>query len=202
MNPIFWVLVCGLAVWEIVEVIHHGTIFVALRKWCMDRLSIPPDTLPARVKYWFASLISCPFCLSVWVSLFCVLCLFSYWTQLIVLVFAVARLANICNDVGYAVCRTPRESHEPEEIALDIMYRPDPNKLMLSVNKLTLPIQVIRSLMESGCQTLEDLCRLTDCQLTELPMIEAKEILQIDKELERHGLYRIGTPGADEGSGT
>jgi hypothetical protein len=99
---LFTLIVAALATWHIVEVWHHGSIFASWR---------------ARVDLWegfFGELLRCPFCLSVWVA-----GLSTGWFFLTSAVgydvlawplylFAVARLANLGNDVSRDLCRTPK----------------------------------------------------------------------------------------------
>lgn len=111
-------VVAPLAVWQIIEIWHHSHLMAGLR---------------ARTDLWegfFGQLVGCPFCLSPWVSLIVVAALFSgFWLadesggdQPIVgycllspfLAFAVARLANIGNDLSHSYCRTPRDNGLPD----------------------------------------------------------------------------------------
>jgi len=116
-------LIAALAVWEIVEIWHHSQLFAGRRAW-----------LEAQDN-WLADLLLCPFCLSVWVSLIVLLTvgtsvhLEQHWPRwlcdlvlLPVLVFAVARLANLFNDLTRKYCRTPKDwtlgddnEHQAEE---------------------------------------------------------------------------------------
>jgi len=106
---------CALAVWEIVEIWKHGTIFASWR---------------ARVELWensFGTLLSCGFCLAPWCSWLVLFIAFvplaenSLWAQLQVGIrltvygFAVARLANLGNDLTHKWCRTPRDKYAFKE---------------------------------------------------------------------------------------
>lgn len=93
-------IACGLAAWQAVEVWHHGALFTGAR---------------ARVELWEGGLFGfvrdvllCPFCLSVWVATLAVALLWLGWPGFIVYALAVARLANLGNDLTHRWCRTPR----------------------------------------------------------------------------------------------
>jgi hypothetical protein len=92
-------IVAGLATWQIVEIWHHSLLMAPLRAhtemW----------------NNWLGELLSCPFCLSVWVGLFCtagVTFAAVYDLEYVILAFAVSRLANLGNDVFKPYCRTPK----------------------------------------------------------------------------------------------
>lgn len=109
--------IAALAVWQIVEIWHHSSLFATKR---------------ARVELmegFFGQLLSCPWCLSVWVAWvvgvvvlvelppttdfwntvgFCVL----GFAKLLVFGFAVSRLANLGNDLAANYTRTPNR-HTP-----------------------------------------------------------------------------------------
>lgn len=113
-------LVAGLATWQIVEVWHHSSLMATWR---------------ARTQLWenkLGELLGCPFCLSVWVGLLAAtvgllplpaadgvlagLCLLLLGAaKLVVLGFAVARLANLGNDLTHKWCRTPRDTPDAEQ---------------------------------------------------------------------------------------
>jgi hypothetical protein len=106
-------LIMSLAVWEIIEIWRHSSLMASWRARA--------ELLEGRL----GELLRCGFCLAPWVS-WCV-CLvvllpapdkkedFWDWTswaavwsmKLLILGFAVARLANLGNDLTHAVCRTP-----------------------------------------------------------------------------------------------
>ena len=96
-------IVAALAVWEILEIWHHSTLFAGWR---------------ARIELWdnlLGDLLRCMFCMSPWTSL-AVLLLLGWldwpgrcYTQMVAWAFATARLANLGNDVFHGFCRTPRE---------------------------------------------------------------------------------------------
>ena len=98
-------VIAALATWQIVEIWRHSTLMAPLR---------------ARAELltgFFGQLLSCPWCLSVWVGLCCGLLLDGPipWlakagVRWILLGFACSRLANVCNDFFASTCRTPRLS--------------------------------------------------------------------------------------------
>lgn len=101
-------IVASLATWEIIEIWHHSAIMAPWR---------------ARTELWegFAGdLLRCPFCMSPWVALASLIGVTSpawlgwpgYLPALVVFAFAIARLANLCNDVGHGLCRTPRHNRD------------------------------------------------------------------------------------------
>jgi hypothetical protein len=103
------ILIAALSVWEILEIWHHSHLFAGWR---------------ARSELWdnkAGQLLSCMFCLAPWVSLLVVAALaasehltqhYSRWLGLAVAgpfyAFAIARLANLGNDVCHRICRTPK----------------------------------------------------------------------------------------------
>jgi hypothetical protein len=97
------IVVAALATWQIVEIWRHSKLMASLR---------------SRTEMWdsfLGELLSCPFCLSVWVSLFCMLgleladCgLVGYILSLMIYALAVSRLANLGNDVFKRFCLTPK----------------------------------------------------------------------------------------------
>jgi hypothetical protein len=107
MNPHpFPLIVAALATWQAIEVWHHSSLTSGLRA-----------RSEAGVGFW-ADLSRCAFCLSNWVGPCCVLILSlaaSWWplawcawpAAIIVHGLAVARLANLGNDLTKAYCRTP-----------------------------------------------------------------------------------------------
>ena len=100
-------IVLGLAVWQIVEIWHHGSIFAGRRA----DLEIEDS--------FKASLLSCPFCLSTWVGWFVAAMIalagLTAWLgflKILVAGLAAARLANLGNDLFHDRCRTPRPDNE------------------------------------------------------------------------------------------
>jgi len=99
------VIIAALATWQAVEIWRHSSIMAGFR---------------ASVETWqpgrLQELLQCPFCLSVHVALFCVIALImpcvigpvGYVVAIPVAALAVARLANLGNDVFRRYCRTPR----------------------------------------------------------------------------------------------
>lgn len=99
-------IVAVLAVWEIIEIWHHSSLFATWR---------------SRVELWegwLGQLLRCPFCLSPWTALMVYGLLGaagrvpSPWLGMIlaapVYAFALARAANLFNDLTHSRCRTPR----------------------------------------------------------------------------------------------
>lgn len=111
-------IVAALATWQIVEIWHHSLLMAPLR---------------SRTEMWnnkLGELLGCPFCLSTWVGLLCVICLgVGEWglagrsVSGIIHAFAVARLANLGNDVFKQYCLTPKVTFdyddEPDEFGRD-----------------------------------------------------------------------------------
>lgn len=95
--------VVALATWQAVEIWRHSTLFA-------DWRSIT-ETWDNKL----GELLSCPWCLSVWVGIvFCLLLHFSeVWligiiSQTFIYGLAVSRLANLGNDYFKQYCRTPQ----------------------------------------------------------------------------------------------
>jgi hypothetical protein len=112
MTDILLLTVSALAVWEIVEIWHHSHLFAGRRAWL--------EAQDNRI----SDLLLCPFCLSVWVSLIVLLIVGTSryleqheprWVidciRLPIYMFAVARLANLFNDLTRKHCRTPKEQN-------------------------------------------------------------------------------------------
>lgn len=101
------IIVAALATWEIIEIWHHSSVMAPFR---------------ARVELWenFCSdLLRCPFCMAPYTALACLVGLATTslpsglgwlgWLPAgVIHAFAVARLANLGNDLGHAFCRTVR----------------------------------------------------------------------------------------------
>lgn len=117
-------LITALATWQAIEVWHHGSIFAGIRA----RYELEDD--------FFSRLYQCPFCFSVWLAPFAVFVIILplrlpgddwpgacrlVWVMLVfiaklfVYALAVARLANLGNDLTYKWCRTPRPETELPE---------------------------------------------------------------------------------------
>ena len=100
-------VIAALATWQIVEIWHHSSIMASLR---------------SRTEMWdnkLGELLGCPFCLSPWIALGCVLAITLAEEGLaggvaivVVNAFAVARLANLGNDFFKQYCNTPRVSFD------------------------------------------------------------------------------------------
>lgn len=103
----FDVFIAALAAWQIIEIWHHSLLFASAR---------------SHVELWenkVSDLLGCPFCLSPWVSLLCVVCLLlPNWLELegwyvltakcVIYGFAVSRITNLFNDLCHAKTRTPK----------------------------------------------------------------------------------------------
>ena len=104
-------IVAALATWQIVEIWHHSLLTAPFR---------------ARTEMWtnkIGELLSCPFCLSVWVALLCVVVLsmaeygLAGWCgSIAVHAFAVSRLANLGNDFFKQCTLTPKASFNYDEL--------------------------------------------------------------------------------------
>lgn len=131
-------LIAALATWQVVEIVHHGSIFAKQRaKWeLMDTFA--------------SQLLLCPFCLSVWVGvllaavMFGERCVFDdskfaghtwygvaflgtlriLWLFAVTFVYglAVSRLANVANDYLYDYTKTPGSG----ESGIPVDEPPDP----------------------------------------------------------------------------
>lgn len=117
-------VIFALAVWEAVEVWHHSSLTAGWR----GRAEV--------IEGWRGKVLTCPFCLSVWVALLVLLIVWAGEVRLyppssdwaaalaglwavffglarwLVYALAVARLANVGNDLCHRRCRTPRENSE------------------------------------------------------------------------------------------
>lgn len=102
--------VAALATWQIIEIWHHSSLLAPLR---------------ARVEMWtnkLGELLVCPFCLSPWVAMLCVVCLCvpSMWlASWVVYAFAAARLANLGNDFFKQYTLTPKVNFDDYFADLD-----------------------------------------------------------------------------------
>lgn len=117
-------LIAALATWEIVEIWQHSSIMASWRARA--------ELLTGRI----GDLLRCGFCLSVWVAWLVTLIVlvplppaegFWDWTgrcivagaKLVLVGFAVARLANLGNDLTHAKCRTPHANRVELDAAKD-----------------------------------------------------------------------------------
>lgn len=113
-------IIVALATWQAVEIWHHSGLFASQRARVEES-----DSFGAR-------LLSCPFCLSVWVAaitylwfiiplpeiagVFNFLCFLIIGAcRVLVYALAISRLANLGNDLTYNWCRTPRPSDAVED---------------------------------------------------------------------------------------
>ena len=103
--------VAALAIWQIVEIWHHGELFA-------DRHS-KVENWRGGVKGWLGVLLTCPWCTSVWIGF--LVCgnlelsraLGHSWVAFFPYAFAMSRLANLGNDLTHRWCRTPRGVPDP-----------------------------------------------------------------------------------------
>lgn len=113
-------IVGGLATWQIVEIWHHSSLFANWRA----RTEMLTGEL--------GELFACPFCLSAWVGFMCAMALWykhpteihgtysflrvGFWVAMLgiktfIYGLAVARLANLGNDLTHHRCRTVRHNN-------------------------------------------------------------------------------------------
>lgn len=109
-------IIATLAVWEIIEIWHHSSLFANWRAKVETCTGI------------IGNLLTCMFCLSVWVSFLIttlmiqhlilkqtessLVLFFAYLIWVFINGLAVARLANLCNDITHKWCRTPKRDKE------------------------------------------------------------------------------------------
>lgn len=99
-------IVAALATWQIIEIWHHSSLLAPLR---------------SRTEMWtnkLGELLVCPFCLSPWVALACVICLSipeAWLAGWIVYAFAASRLANLGNDLFKKFNLTPKVNFDDYE---------------------------------------------------------------------------------------
>ena len=100
-----------LATAQIVETIHHGSIFAKMRSY-----------LEAVGGFW-ADLCGCPFCLSHWVAAWVTSVILPvamtetcadkiWWLSAPIVAFAITRLSQLLNDYTHERCRTPRAAYD------------------------------------------------------------------------------------------
>ena len=99
----FLLLVAAVATWQIVEIWHHSLLFANARSYV--------ELMDNRI----GELLTCPFCLSNWVGLICVIFLqdysdYTFQTVFSTLIFsfAAARLSNLFNDLCKQITLTPK----------------------------------------------------------------------------------------------
>lgn len=99
-----------IATWGFVEIIQHAHFTQELKIWLEAKNASNTDR-PLRYahgEFWL-TLLNCGFCKSPWVALLC----WGGWQsgvfllQSVIIAIALARLANLANDVTYFICRTP-----------------------------------------------------------------------------------------------
>lgn len=103
--PLDELLVLALALWQALEIWHHGEIFAWVRK------------MTGYLPFWIAFLCNCMFCLGPWVATaISSAWLLSPWlssnlaiaVRIGVYALAMTRLAQLMNDLTYQYCRTPK----------------------------------------------------------------------------------------------
>ncbi len=108
-------IIAALAVWQILEIWHHSSLMASWRDWAEQQ------------EGWRGDLAVCMFCMSPWTASICLILLslpelpgVLGWLGLIpswiISAFAVARLANLGNDLTYRWCRTVRHNRELPEL--------------------------------------------------------------------------------------
>lgn len=116
MNPLN-LLIASLAVWEAVEIWRHSALMSGLRA----RAEL--------LEGWFGKVLNCPFCLSVWLAILATPfaldpivptkfpaeepVVWAWYSvrnvgYMLMCAFAIARLANLGNDLTHGRCRTPK----------------------------------------------------------------------------------------------
>ena len=90
-------VICGLAVWQAVEVWHHGEIFADWRS-VTESWAYLPGRLNAPRRF-VSELLACAWCTSVWTGWIVVGLWQLPWSQWFVLGLAVSRVANVCHDL-------------------------------------------------------------------------------------------------------
>lgn len=99
----------ALATWQAVEIWHHGEIFATWRA----RFDAILDAGDSGFFNYVVAMLRCPFCMSVWVGLVCLMAAYiGSWVEYPVYALAVSRLANLGNDLTHKWCRTPRWADE------------------------------------------------------------------------------------------
>lgn len=114
---VLWLALAALATNQAVETIHHGSLFVGLRRWAR-RVADSPLALPE--ERWVGKLVSCPFCLAHWVAAAIVALValgrLAGWVFFLPIAWlAVVWLARWLNDVLYPWNRMHGSDDEEEE---------------------------------------------------------------------------------------
>jgi hypothetical protein len=117
-------IIVFLAGMQIVEILHHGSLFAPLRAWAERRkdLETAGETLRSWIVRKFAQLLYCPFCEAPWA---CAIAAFGWkWggsvAWLIIFALAASRLANLTNDLTHKWSRSPGGDSHSEEEELEI----------------------------------------------------------------------------------
>ena len=109
------VLLSGIANWQAIETLHHGSLFENFRA----RMEVRT--------HFFARAFTCPFCFSHWTAVLFTGCLITIRWDLIMedwrraflapaVWLAIIRLSNIFNDACHGFCRTPRIAPLGDEV--------------------------------------------------------------------------------------
>lgn len=109
--------IIGLATWQAVEVVRHSELFAEARAAASndDPWFLPADWDELGINGFINALVLCPWCLSVWVALWFTLLSFTSLGALVITALAASRLANVCNDLSYPACRTPKQSDDDDD---------------------------------------------------------------------------------------
>jgi hypothetical protein len=119
MQTVVELVLCVFASAGLVEVFHHGSIFLRFRRWGYDHIKHDKWAVAVAAKF-----VTCAFCESHWTSALAVFGVFytskllpciGPWAWFFVAAFAVTRGANLLNDLTHAHCRSPRDEDEDEE---------------------------------------------------------------------------------------
>lgn len=118
-------LVGSLAVWQIVEVLHHAEISKPLRLWAHKVVLADAAVPPLIFLRFFCRAFVCPYCLSFWVAGIVAFPMFIGWPYFygwcwLVWTFAMSRAANLANDLTFEYNRTPgRDVSDAEDPVSD-----------------------------------------------------------------------------------
>ncbi len=98
-------VILGFCVWQVVEIWHHSDIFANMR----EQISYWKGT---RFTRWLSELLGCPWCLSVWIGFIVagLWCSEQTVVRVVIVGFAVSRLANVLNDLTHPYHLTPNSS--------------------------------------------------------------------------------------------
>lgn len=106
-------IVAALAVWQVVEVWHHGAIF--------DDWQAQVELWRGGFNGWAGQMLTCPWCTSIWIgflvcgNLMLAAMVSAPWIAFFPYALAASRLANLGNDLSHAWCRTPKATDLPAQ---------------------------------------------------------------------------------------